>query len=122
MLRARYRRIILFFARIILGIVFWELFLPRVGFARWSNHNRSNRLHKIASQYRVLAIQMGGVLIKVGQFLSSRVDVLPREVTSELSGLQDEVPPENFDEIRKVAEAEFGMSLNEKYIAFDPIQ
>jgi hypothetical protein len=33
------------------------------------------------------------VLIKVGQFLSARVDVLPESVTAELAGLQDEVPP-----------------------------
>jgi hypothetical protein len=32
-------------------------------------------------------------MIKVGQFLSVRLDVLPAEVTDELAGLQDEVPP-----------------------------
>ena len=39
-------------------------------------------------------------MIKVGQFMSSRLDVLPPEITKELEGLQDEVPPVPFDAIR----------------------
>ena len=121
MLRARYRRIILFFARILISIGFWDLFLPRVGFAKWSRNTRSNRYRSMANRYRILAVQMGGVLIKVGQFLSARVDVLPEVVTTELSGLQDEVPSERFEDIRKLIEAEFGLPLLDKYTDFDPI-
>ena len=119
MIRARYRRIILFFARVLFSIVFWDLFLPRVGFSKWSNNTRSERYRTIAARYRSLAIQMGGVLIKVGQFLSARVDVLPEVVTTELAGLQDEVPSENFEDIQSVIESEFGMPVVEKYLAFE---
>jgi predicted unusual protein kinase regulating ubiquinone biosynthesis (AarF/ABC1/UbiB family) len=63
---------------------------------------------------------MGGVLIKVGQFLSARVDVLPSSVTDELAKLQDEVPSESFEAIRAVVEAEFGIPLLDKYVEFDP--
>ncbi len=121
MLRARYRRIILFFSRILLSVGFYDLLLPRIGLAKWSGRTRSERYRRIAARYRTLAVQMGGVLIKVGQFLSARVDVLPDAVTSELAGLQDEVPSEDFDDIRKVAEADFGVPLGEKYEEFDPI-
>jgi len=62
---------------------------------------------------------MGGVMIKVGQFLSARLDVLPAEITDELSGLQDEVPAEDFEAIRKLAEAEFGAPLDEIFERFD---
>jgi predicted unusual protein kinase regulating ubiquinone biosynthesis (AarF/ABC1/UbiB family) len=62
---------------------------------------------------------MGGVLIKVGQFLSARVDVLPPEFTAELEGLQDEVPAEDFQAVRKVAEAELGAPLSQRYETFD---
>ena len=41
-------------------------------------------------------------MIKVGQFLSTRVDMMPVEITEELSGLQDEVPPEDFQKITLV--------------------
>lgn len=119
--RTRYRRIILFFARILVSIGFWDLILPRIGLAKWSNNTRSDRYRKIAGRYRTLAVQMGGVLIKVGQFLSARVDVLPEVVTTELAGLQDEVPSENFEDIRRVVESEFGMPLLDKYIEFDVV-
>lgn len=121
MLRTRYRRIIIFFSRILASIVFWDLLLPSIGLKKWSRNTRSERYRKIAKRYRSLAVEMGGVLIKVGQFLSVRVDVLPEEVTAELSGLQDEVPSENFDDIKNVIETEFGFTLTEKFIDFDPI-
>jgi predicted unusual protein kinase regulating ubiquinone biosynthesis (AarF/ABC1/UbiB family) len=119
MLRSRYRRIIFFFTRILLSVILWDLIFPRIGLGGWSRNTRSKRIRKIAIRFRTLAIEMGGVLIKVGQFLSARVDIMPGEVTDELMGLQDEVPPENFDDIRAVAEAEFGMPLPEKYVEFD---
>jgi predicted unusual protein kinase regulating ubiquinone biosynthesis (AarF/ABC1/UbiB family) len=121
MLRPRYRRIILFFARILLSEFYWDLFLPRIGLSSWSRRTRSGRIRKIAVRYRALAVHMGGVLIKVGQFLSARVDVLPSEVTDELSGLQDEVPSESFNAIQAVAEAELGVPLLDKFIEFDPV-
>ena len=117
--RSRYYRIVWFFASIVAHIVFWDLLFPRVGLRRLSRRTRPDRMRKIAVAYRSLAIQMGGVLIKVGQFLSSRVDVLPVEITNELAGLQDEVPAESFEDIRRVAEAELGGSLEKCYAEFD---
>ncbi len=119
MVASRYRRIVFFFARVVAGLIFWELILPRLGLRRFARRNRPARLRRIAVRFRALAIRMGGVLIKVGQFLSSRLDVLPEEITSELAGLQDEVPPENFADIRRAAEAELGAPLSERYAEFD---
>ena len=119
MLRARYFRIVFFFGQVCLAIIAWELLLPRLGLRGVARRTRSARLTRIATRFRTLAIQMGGVLIKVGQFLSSRLDVLPPEVTSELAGLQDEVPPEDFEAVRRLAEAELGMPLAQKYASFE---
>jgi len=119
MFASRYRRIVLFFARVAASLIFWELILPRVGLRRFARRNRSARLRRIAVRFRALAVRMGGVLIKVGQFLSSRLDVLPEEITSELAGLQDEVPPENFADLRRAAEAELGAPLAERFAEFD---
>ena len=111
-LRARYRYIMWFFARATASVVFWEIVLPRIGLRGLSNQTRPGRSRQIAAQFRAMALRMGGVMIKVGQFLSSRLDVLPAEVTEELSGLQDEVPAEDFSAIRKLAEAELGSRKN----------
>lgn len=119
MFRARYRRIVAFFARTLAALVFWELLLPLIGLARWTRRTRSRRLRRMAARFRGLAVRMGGVLIKVGQFLSSRLDLLPEEITSELAGLQDEVPAEKFADIQRVAEAELGAALSERFLSFD---
>src|SRR5205823_12470259 len=115
----RYRRIVLFFASVVFRLIGWEWVLPRLGCRALVERTRSARLHRIAASFRGLAIEMGGVLIKVGQFLSSRVDVLPEEITSELAGLQDEVPPEPFVIVRDVMERELGDHLFRKLATID---
>ena len=119
-LRARYLYILSFFARAILSFIYWELVLPRIGFRSLARQTRSRRLRELASRFRALAIRMGGVMIKVGQFLSSRLDVLPPEITEELSGLQDEVPAEEFSAIRSLAEKELGTPLEQLFARFEP--
>jgi len=118
-LRARYRRIVFFFGRVTLGFIWWEIFLPKIGLGRLTTRTRAERSRRIAVRFRALAIRMGGLMIKVGQFLSARLDVLPIEITDELSGLQDEVPPESFEAIRAQAEAELGQALSHHYASFD---
>lgn len=120
-LRGRYLRILGFFAGAILRFVWWDLVLPRIGFRRRSRRTRTERFRREAARFRLLAIRMGGVMIKIGQFLSSRLDVLPREVTDELADLQDEVPAEDFEAIRTLAEAELGAQLTELFVRVDPV-
>jgi predicted unusual protein kinase regulating ubiquinone biosynthesis (AarF/ABC1/UbiB family) len=119
-MRARYRRITRFAARVLVQTWWYELFLPRIGLAGLTARGRSARLQRIAQRFHVLAVDLGGLMIKVGQFMSSRLDVLPPEITKELEGLQDEVPPVPFPEIRALAEAELGVPLEVAYSAVDP--
>jgi predicted unusual protein kinase regulating ubiquinone biosynthesis (AarF/ABC1/UbiB family) len=118
-LRARYRYIMGFFAQATASFIFWEIFLPRLGLRSLARRTRSQRYKQIAAQFRSMAIRMGGVMIKVGQFLSARLDVLPLEITEELSGLQDEVPAEAFEAIRRLAEEELGARLEDKFERFE---
>ena len=118
-LRTRYRYIMGFFARATASFILWEIVLPRLGMRAITRRTRSRRLTRIAVQFRLLAIRMGGVMIKVGQFLSARADVLPPEITEELSGLQDEVPAEDFAAIRQLAEQELGTALEERFERFE---
>lgn len=119
--RARYRRILRFAARAFVQIWWFELVLPRVGLARVADRTREGRMLRLARRFRVLAVDLGGLMIKVGQFMSSRLDVLPPEITAELADLQDEVPAETFDDIRAAAEAELGMPLAHAFATFDPV-
>lgn len=118
-LRGRYFRILYFFAGVILRFILWELLIARIGLRSWTRRTRAERFRREAVRFRALAIHMGGVMIKVGQFLSSRLDVLPPEVTDELANLQDEVPAEPYEAIQELAEKELGAPLMEKFEWFD---
>ncbi len=116
--KRRYRRIISFFLFVLITLTIWEIILPHLGLRGWTKHTRTKRLKTIGMKFRNLAIDMGGLWIKVGQFLSSRLDLLPPEIIDELSGLQDEVPEEEFNDIKKVVEEEFGVPITEKFVEF----
>ncbi len=121
MYQKRYRHILWFFAKIIFSFIWWELILSRIGFRKLAASSREKRFRGYAVKFRQEAIKMGGVMIKVGQFLSARLDVLPAFITDELAGLQDEVKAENPDDLLKVAQADFDIPFEEKFEFFDPI-
>ena len=117
--RARYRRIMRFAARALAQAWWFELVLPRFGLGRLAARGRIRRLQKLARRFHALAADLGGLMIKVGQFLSSRLDVLPPEITRELEGLQDEVAAESFASIVAQAERELGIPLDRAYATFE---
>ncbi|MDK2925130.1 MAG: ubiquinone biosynthesis protein [Bacillota bacterium] len=63
---------------------------------------------------------LGPTFIKLGQLLSTRPDLLPPDVVSELAKLQDRVPPFPFAEVRQVIAAELGQEVDEVFASFDP--
>lgn len=80
------------------------------------------RQHRSGAEaiYRT-AVQLEGLLIKACQFLGTRADLLPEEYVNILSGLQDEVPPRNFDdELASVVKRELGKALGLVFADFDP--
>ncbi|MDN4472062.1 ABC1 kinase family protein [Demequina zhanjiangensis] len=117
--RARYRRIMRFAAMQFIAMGWYELVLPKIGLRAVTERTRTARLRKIAARFRLIAVDLGGLLIKLGQFMSSRLDVLPPEITKELEGLQDEVPAAPFSEIRALAEEELGLPLESVYASVD---
>lgn len=119
--RARYRRILRFASLQLVQLWWFELVLPRIGLARISERTREKRMRRLAQRFHALAVALGGLMIKVGQFLSSRMDVLPPEITAELEGLQDEVPAVPFADIKKRAEAELGVPLERAYAWFEEV-
>jgi len=116
--RHRFRRLRRFLLRTLLA-AFWHDLLLNRPLLRLLRSEPLPRWRAVARRYRALAVDMGGVLIKLGQFLSSRVDILPVEITRELAGLQDEVPPGPFDAVAAQLEADFGRPLEEIFARFD---
>src|SRR5688572_2487216 len=115
----RYRKVRRFVTRTFIRIVWWDVVLNVPGLRRL-RRPPLERYQEIARRYRALAAEMGGVLIKLGQFLSTRVDILPTEITQELSGLQDEVPPERFEDVARQIEEDFGRPLLQVFSWIDP--
>ncbi len=116
------RRRVRKFSWLFLGIVrdFWkEARLARKIGGQGARDRMSKRHRKRAIQFRETAIEMGGVLIKLGQFFSARVDIMPDEYIQELAKLQDTVPQVPFEDIRKRVEDDFGRPLHHVFKDFN---
>jgi ubiquinone biosynthesis protein len=74
---------------------------------------------KSAPRFYRLAVRMRGGLIKVGQILSTRVDILPVEWTSALSGLQDRVDPLPWGELEPHVRRSYGRSPHDVFETVD---
>jgi len=63
----------------------------------------------------------GGAFVKLGQLLSLRSDLLPKEYCEEFAKLQDEVKPFPFKQVKQTIELELGKPLNKVFKEFNPI-
>jgi ubiquinone biosynthesis protein len=63
--------------------------------------------------------RLGPTFVKLGQVLSVRPDLLPRQYIDSLAKLQTDVSPLKFDVIKDVIEEEFGSSLEKIFKKFD---
>ena len=63
-------------------------------------------------------IALGPSYIKLGQWLSTRTDVLPQPYLEVLSKLQDEVPPSDFSLVQETVENEIG-KIDQIFDSFD---
>ena len=68
----------------------------------------SARLSRQGRSLTEALASLGPAFIKLGQILSSRPDILPPQYIRELEKLQDDVPPADFGEIRRMIEEDLG--------------
>ena len=117
--RGRFFQGLLLFLRVLLS--YKVLALRNLFSTSTRSTERLKRLHaRNARMLREKMIEQRGVFIKIGQFLSSRVDLLPEEYTSELSKLQDQVPPAPFEHIRQRVIEELG-PMETVFSSFDEV-
>lgn len=79
---------------------------------------RAEAFGRAGSRVRESAFRLQGLIVKVGQFLSARTDILPAAFTRELSQLQDAVPPAPFAAVERLMQSELGGELTDVFAEF----
>jgi len=82
-------------------------------------HPRRVEPYTQAEHVRMVFEELGTTFIKLGQVLSTRVDLLPPEYIHELEKLLDSVPPVDFEPIRLQIEMELGRDVDQIFERID---
>jgi len=77
------------------------------------------RLKPRGERIRQSLEDLGPLFVKFGQILSTRRDLLPDDLASELAKLQDQVPPFSSDAAIEIIEKSFGQNLTQIFRTFD---
>lgn len=70
-----------------------------------------------AREYKRTALKLGGLLIKMGQFLSTRADIMPRAFTVELTDLTDRVPSIPWEKSKVIIEQELNQPIENVFMS-----
>ncbi|HEX6972372.1 MAG TPA: AarF/UbiB family protein, partial [Limnochordia bacterium] len=116
----RYRRVIEVFLRHGFGYLVEQLdlahYLP-LGRRIFGRRSTGASL-AVGQRLRAALAELGPTYVKLGQLLSTRADLIPPDILSELQHLQDDVPPVPFEAVRRVLERELKKPLSEAFTAF----
>ena len=63
--------------------------------------------------------KLGPTFVKLGQLLSTRIELLPPAYLDALTRLQDKVEPFAFDEVEKIVSSELGVRMSKAFIEFE---
>jgi predicted unusual protein kinase regulating ubiquinone biosynthesis (AarF/ABC1/UbiB family) len=63
--------------------------------------------------------KLGPTFVKLGQLLSTRVELMPRAYLEALARLQDKVEPFAFDQVEKIVSSELGVRMSKAFSDFD---
>jgi ubiquinone biosynthesis protein len=72
-----------------------------------------------AERIRLVIQDLGPSFIKLGQIASTRPDVLPADVITELKKLQDAVPPVPYDDVKRAVESSLGAAIADVFVSFE---
>jgi predicted unusual protein kinase regulating ubiquinone biosynthesis (AarF/ABC1/UbiB family) len=71
---------------------------------------------EIGARFRTTLFELEGLLIKIGQILSTRADLLPQAFIRQIEDLTDQVPPSEWSEIEEI----LGQSFQQQFQSIDP--
>ena len=80
---------------------------------------RRNRMPAYPVRIRQSLEDLGPIFIKFGQILSTRRDLIPKDLADELAKLQDAVPPFPGAQARKIIEQSYGHPIEELFDDFE---
>lgn len=83
-----------------------------------TGEKRAERLSR-GERLRMALEELGPTFIKLGQLLSTRPDLLPKDIIAQLEKLQDRVSPFPFFEVKRLVEEELGQEMPELFASFD---
>jgi ubiquinone biosynthesis protein len=86
---------------------------------RRRRHADEDRPSDRGRRLREMLDELGPTFVKFGQLLSTRPDVVPHDIVSELRKLQDDVSPVPFADVEQVVETELGLSIGRAFVRFD---
>lgn len=72
-----------------------------------------------AERMRLVLEELGPTFVKLGQILSTRPDIIPRQFVEEFAKLQDNVPPFPFEDVRLQILQELGGEIEDIFSEFD---
>lgn len=80
-------------------------------------------LHQVTTpvKVRLLLQELGPTYVKMGQIVSSQSQVLPEEWAVEMTKLQSDVPPFDYDIVRETIISELGGPPEEVFAEFNPV-
>lgn len=96
-------------------VIFLQIYWYK--FRRKPKDEWENLWGKIGERFRKKLFELEGLLIKIGQILSTRGDLLPKAFIRQIEDLTDKVPPSNWSDIQEILEAEWGKSLNQHFLS-----
>ncbi len=73
----------------------------------------------LGARIRLALEDLGPIFVKFGQALSTRPDLLPRDIATELAKLQDRVPPFPGEEAKALIEKAYGKPVASVFAGFD---
>jgi predicted unusual protein kinase regulating ubiquinone biosynthesis (AarF/ABC1/UbiB family) len=80
---------------------------------------RTEKTQQRARELRLALEELGATYIKLGQVLSTRPDILSPPYLEELEGLQDQVEPFPFAEVKRAVEKELGKPVSEVFASLE---